>query len=517
MSTPPVTPLAELHHLTPENVALRRRFIGLDDDVLELLGRLQPWADEVADGVAAELTEHHFTFPATAQFFRQYANAKSIELSALKAGWCAAQASHWRAIFKEPAAPQPFGVAYFAALLSVGALHSAINLPLKWYLGSYPTFMDAARRALRTTPPDFAVTPSGRFRGRNQSALDLELLADAERAIGIVFNYDLQAISDAFYYDQFSSLGVDLRGRDDGDPTHDLSDCGAQLKSAVQESLSLFIDSSQSVHGVFGQLRDNVNLTTDAMAGIAAASAQVAEGAERQAHMLQRSRELAEEVSAATARGQEVGTLGIEAVSTSNQVMQRVRASGQEAQAGIQELARKSGEIGGILQTITGIADQTNLLALNAAIEAARAGEHGKGFAVVAEEVRKLAEESADSASTIAALVDEIQQGIERVVGLVHEAAELADQGVESSEHAHEAFVEIGGAIAAITERVEEMAGTSTEIAAVAEQSSASAQEMSSSAQQSSGQSQELTASLEDLANTAEQLLDASGQFSLRA
>ena len=72
-------------------------------------------------------------------------------------------------------------------------------------------------------------------------------------------------------------------------------------------------------------------------------------------------------------------------------------------------LKRQSDEIALITEVIQSITDQTNLLALNAAIEAARAGEHGKGFAVVAEEVRKLAEQSKQSALKIAGLIESIQ------------------------------------------------------------------------------------------------------------
>ncbi|RIJ67962.1 methyl-accepting chemotaxis protein [Rummeliibacillus sp. POC4] len=75
----------------------------------------------------------------------------------------------------------------------------------------------------------------------------------------------------------------------------------------------------------------------------------------------------------------------------------------------MERLEDRSKEIDKILDVITEIAEQTNLLALNAAIEAARAGENGKGFAVVAEEVRKLAEESRQSASQIAEIIKQIQ------------------------------------------------------------------------------------------------------------
>ncbi|MBR1806030.1 MAG: cache domain-containing protein [Selenomonadaceae bacterium] len=110
------------------------------------------------------------------------------------------------------------------------------------------------------------------------------------------------------------------------------------------------------------------------------------------------------------------------------------------------ELGKRSDEIGQIVETISGIAGQTNLLALNAAIEAARAGEQGRGFAVVAEEVRKLAEQSAEAATNIANLIATIQADTESAV-------EAIDQGYHGVKEGTQAVVETGEAFAGIEEQ----------------------------------------------------------------
>ena len=109
----------------------------------------------------------------------------------------------------------------------------------------------------------------------------------------------------------------------------------------------------------------------------------------------------------------------------------------------INKLAEKSKQIGDIASVITNIATQTNLLALNAAIEAARAGEHGKGFAVVADEVRKLAEQSSNSAAKVGNIIYEIQKEIEASLKSFQTVTNFVDEGVINTKTAGDILKEI--------------------------------------------------------------------------
>ncbi|ACM37682.1 HAMP domain-containing protein [Agrobacterium vitis] len=202
-------------------------------------------------------------------------------------------------------------------------------------------------------------------------------------------------------------------------------------------------------------------------------------------------------VKDSTRRAEEAGIL----VSKTRDGAERSGDVVRKAVAAMQEIERSSGEISNIIGVIDEIAFQTNLLALNAGVEAARAGEAGKGFAVVAQEVRELAQRSANAAKDIKGLIVSSGQQVQAGVQLVAETGSSLETIVGEVQ-------EINRHVTAIVEAAREQSVGLQEI-------NTAVNTMDQGTQQNAAMVEQTTAASHSLAKEAATLSDLLSRFKL--
>lgn len=296
-------------------------------------------------------------------------------------------------------------------------------------------------------------------------------------------NKRLNALKSAFESAGNGDMTIEVSDKT-GDELSELSVYYNKMRMKLNDTIQTVQQSALQLASASQQLSAGAEETNQASEKITEAVQQIANGAQDQITRIENSesslkqasadiRDISANTAAIADKGQlaqSKADIGQKEIANVQAQMDAIHQSIQKSGEIIHQLDGRSKQIEQILSVITQIADQTNLLALNAAIEAARAGEQGKGFAVVADEVRKLAEESQQSAGQISKLIIEIQKDMNRSARSVEHVKTEAAEGVTMIQRTRDAFKEIAAATGEISAEISDLSASVTNISASAHQ-----------------------------------------------
>ncbi len=257
-----------------------------------------------------------------------------------------------------------------------------------------------------------------------------------------------------------------------------------------------------------GKLADALGVIEGRVGGVRAGSDQIADAAvslsrrtERQAASLEETAAAMDEITATVGQTASGAKKAADVVARTRDDVRRSGEVVQQAVAAMTAIEGSSQEITNIISVIDEIAFQTNLLALNAGVEAARAGDSGKGFAVVAQEVRALAQRSAEAAKEIKTLITASTQQVDTGVSLVGRTGEALEKIVSQ--------------IAEIDALVSEIASSAQSQAHGLNQVNSAVNQMDQVLQENAGMVEQTSVATQTLNADAALLADLVGQFEL--
>lgn len=325
--------------------------------------------------------------------------------------------------------------------------------------------------------------------------------------------------------DEIGSLSISFNSMADGikelvetigETSQALASSSEQLSASSEESSKASEHISETIQELAASSENQMTLMASSSKGInnvTGSTERISANAEKVAATAEN-----------TAEASKKGLRNIEEVTTQ---VNSINTNVGNLSVSINTLEGRIKEIGEITKAITDISSQTNLLALNAAIEAARAGEQGKGFAVVADEVRKLAEQSSQSAEQITSLISQIQVDTKTTIQSMSTAKNEVDLGLNIVQNAGNSFGEIEVSINDLVNLFEEVFVSLKELKdntdvinvsvmevnSMAEEAAANTENVSAATEEQVASMEEIAASSSSLANLAESLQELIRKF----
>jgi len=243
---------------------------------------------------------------------------------------------------------------------------------------------------------------------------------------------------------------IEVKGRDElSNIAHEFNHLSQSLKEMIQETMDgveTMVASSAELNGISGRLATGADDSANKANNVAVAAEEMNVNMSSVAAAME---EASINVNTVASGSEEMNSTisGIaDNAETARKITDQAVVQGKVVVAKIDALGEAAQEIGKVTETINAISSQTNLLALNATIEAARAGEAGKGFAVVANEIKALAQQTADATGEIAAKIQGIQDSTGNAVSEINEIAQVNS--------------EVNEIVAAIAEAVDQQSST---------------------------------------------------------